>query len=239
MTFTRRSSGGFIGKKLIGPKGKFKPHCAGTDFTDEIVACADFDHVRTAISEHARTGEWAISLGTPACDPSGPHSHAAADYLDAPTRLFFIDFDGVFAKGLGRADKFEDAAKHVVSLMGEAFKGVAYLALRTARTGSDDDRIFIRLVFLLDAPATFDQMGAVAARLNALPAFAQGVVARQTTIDVRLYKEGRFVFVAPPICAPGVIDPPAGISLVNVDGGALNLNETAKTLGIDLARAYP
>ena len=153
-------------------------------------------------------------LGAPARNPSGPHSHEAADYIDTPTRLFPIDFDGVFAKGLGRADKFEDATKHVVSLMGKAFAGVAYLALRTTRTGSDDDRIFIRLLFLLAAPATLVQMGAVAMGLSALPAFTQGVgnAPHKTTIDPRLYKQGRFVFIAAPQCAPGVLDPAAGAS---------------------------
>ena len=91
--------------------------------------------------------------------------------------------------------------------MGEAFKGAAYLALRTARTSSDDDRIFIRLLFLLDAPATLVQMGAVATGLSALPAFTQGVVApHKTTIDIGLYREGHFVFIAVQ-CASGGIDP--------------------------------
>ena len=233
ITFTRRASGGFIGKELIGPKGKFRTLCAGTDFVDEVITCGS---IAAAISKRARTGEWAISLGTPARNPSGPHSHEAADYIDTPTRLFPIDFDGVFAKGLGRADKFEDAAKHVVSLMGEAFEGVAYLALRTTRTGSDDDRIFIRLLFLLAAPATLVQMGAVAMGLSELPDFRRGVIApHETTIDVRLYKQGRFVFIAPPICAPGVIDPAAGVDFVRFEGEALDLNEAAKALGVDLA----
>ena len=170
---------------MIGPSGKFQTICAGKDFIDEAVACKDFDHVAAMIAERAQDGEWAISLGAPARHPSGPHSHEAADYLDTPTRLFFIDADGVFAKGLGRADKFKDAAKHVVSLMGEAFKNAAYLALRTTRTGSDDNQIFIRLLFLLRTPATLAQMGAVAKGLSELPAFTQGasLLTRQPSIS--------------------------------------------------------
>ena len=234
LTFTRHKGGGFIGKE-VGPKGKFKTLCAGKDFIDETFACKDFDHVAAMIAERAQDGEWAISLGAPARHPSGPHSHEAADYLDTPTRLFFIDFDGVFAKGLGRADRFKDAAKYAVSLMGEAFKGAAYLALRTARTSSDDDRIFIRLLFLLDAPATLVQMGAVATGLSALPAFTQGVVApHKTTIDIGLYREGHFVFIAVQ-CASGGIDPASSVVPVKVEGDALDLNEAAKALGINLA----
>ena len=234
VTFTRRASVGFIGKE-VGPKGKFKTLCAGKDFIDETFACKDFDHVAAMIAERAQDGEWAISLGAPARHPSGPHSHEAADYLDTPTRLFFIDFDGVFAKGLGRADRFKDAAKYAVSLMGEAFKGAAYLALRTARTSSDDDRIFIRLLFLLDAPATLVQMGAVATGLSALPAFTQGVVApHKTTIDIGLYREGHFVFIAVQR-ASGVIDPASSVVPLKVEGDALDLHEVAKASGINLA----
>jgi hypothetical protein len=107
LTFTRRKRGGFIGKRLLSGR-KIETLCAGTDFIDETVACTDFGQLAAAISERAHSGEWAISLGTPARNPSGPHRHEAADYIDAPARLFFIDFDGVFAKGLGRADKFEE-----------------------------------------------------------------------------------------------------------------------------------
>jgi hypothetical protein len=236
LTFTRHKGGGFIGKQLIGPDGKFQTICAGKDFIDEVVACKDFDHVAAMIAERAQDGEWAISLGMPAHRPSGPHSHEAADYLDAPTRLFFGDADGVFAKGLGSARKFDAAAKYVVSLMGDAFKNAAYLALRTTRTGSDKNRVFIRFLFLLRTPATLVQMGAVAKGLSNLPAFTRGVVAPQkTTIDLRLYREGHFVFIASPQCAPGVIDAASSVAPVKVEGGTLNLNEAAKALGIDLA----
>ena len=235
LTFTRRASGGFTGKRLNG-LGKVEMFCRGPKFVDEVIACADFDHVAAAISERARTRDWAISLGTPARNPSGPHSHDAASYLDTPTRLFFVDFDGVFANGLGRADMFENAAAHVLSLMGKAFEGVACLALRTTRTGSDEDRIFIRLLFLLDAPVTLVQMGAVATKLSELPAFTQGVVKPQkTTIDIRLYKEGRFIFITAPQCLPGVMDPAAGVSYVKAEGKTLELEEAAKALGVDLA----
>ena len=236
LTFTRHGGGGFIGKQLIGPGGKFQTICAGKDFIDEVVACKDFDHVAAMIAERAQNGEWAISLGTPARHPSGPHSHEAADYLDTPTRLFFVDADGVFAKGLGSARKFDAAAKHVVSLMGEPFKNAAYLALRTTRTGSDKNRVFIRFLFLLRTPATLVQMGAVAKGLSNLPAFTRGVVAPQkTTIDLRLYREGHFVFIASPQCAAGMIDAASSVAPVKVEGGALDLNEAAKALGIDLA----
>jgi hypothetical protein len=236
LTFTRHKGGGFIGKQLIGPGGKFQTICAGKDFIDEAVACKDFDHVAAMIAERAQDGEWAISLGTPARDPSGPHSHEAADYLDTPTRLFFVDADGVFAKGLGSARKFAAAAKHVVSLMGEAFKSAAYLALRTTRTGSDKNRVFIRFLFLLRTPTTLAQMGAVAKGLNELPAFKlRGVAPHKTTIDLRLYKEGHFVFIASPQCAPGMIDAASSVAPVKVEGDALDLNEAAKALGIDLA----
>jgi len=236
LTFTRHQGGGFIGKKLIGAGGKFETICAGTDFTDETIACTDFGAVVKAIRERARTGEWAISLGTPARNPSGPHSHKASDYLDTPTRLFFLDADGVFAKGLGRADKIEDAGRHVVSRMGEAFRNITWLALRTTRTGSDDDRIFLRLLFLLAAPATLVQLGAVAMGLSELAVFTQGVATPSgTTTDLRLYREGHFVFINPPLCNPGVIDPAAGVSFVKVEGKALDLHAAAKALEIDLA----
>jgi Family of unknown function (DUF5906) len=235
LTLTRRASGGFIGKRLLDSNGKFETLCAGKDFIDETVDCTDLDHVAAVIGERADAGRSAISLGTPARNPSGPHSHEAFNYRDTPTRLFFIDADGVFAKGLGRADRFEEAAKFVICLMGEAFKGVAYVALRTTRTGSDKDRIFIRFLFLLDAPATLVQMGAVAAGLGELPGFTRGIAApKKTTIDA-IHREGHFVFIASPQCAPGVTDPTAGVGPVNVEGDTLDLNAAATGLGIDLA----
>jgi hypothetical protein len=239
LTFTCREGGEFIGKALTGP-GAFQTICAGKDFVDEVVPCDDIAGVQAAIDERVRRGGYAISLGTPARNPSGPHSHEAADYLDAPTRLFFIDFDGVFTKGLGRADKFKDAAEYVVSQLGEAFKTVGFLALRTTRTGSDADRIFIRLMFELHNAATLTQMGAVANGLSGLAAFRRGAVApHKTTIDPRLYREGHFVFIAPPQCASGMKDPAAGVNSVKVEGDALDLEEAAKALGIDLDMLPP
>ena len=160
LTLTARKSGGFIGKKLLG--SGIETCCGGVDFVDEVVVRPDFSAVERVIRERAKTGRWSISLGAPVRKPSGPHKHEAVDYHDAPTRLFFVDVDGFFGKGLGRAHKFGDAARRVLSGMGAAFQGVTCLTLRTTRTGSDPNRIFMRFLFLLQEPATLVQMGAVA-----------------------------------------------------------------------------
>jgi hypothetical protein len=238
LTFTGRKSGGFIGKKLLG-NGRIETCCGGVDFVDELVARPTFSAIEQVIRERAKTGQWSISQGAPARDPSGPHKHEAADYHDAPTRLFFIDVDGFFAKGLGRANKFDDAARRVLSCMGAAFQGVTCLTLRTTRTGSDPNRIFMRFLFLLQKPATLEQMGAVAEAMKTVSGFEPYVLNKKLkkVIDPLLYKEGRFVFIASPQCETGVPDPASGVEPVRFDGEPLDLAAVAKVLGVDLANA--
>jgi hypothetical protein len=187
------------------------------------------------IGEHAGAGIWAISLGAPAHNPSGPHRHDATDYVDTPTRLFWIDFDGAQTKGLGTADKFEDAAQQAVSWLGKTFKNVTWLALRTTRTGSNENGIFIRLLFLLKAPATLAQMSAFTIGLSELPELKQGIVnPRQPATDINLHTRGHFVFITPPLRAPGVIEPADDITLLIAYGDALDLDAAAKNMGVDL-----
>jgi hypothetical protein len=239
LTFTGRKSGGFIGKKLLG--NGIETCCGGVDFVDEVVACLDFSGVEQVIGERAKTGHWSITQGAPVRSPSGPHKHEAADYHDTPTRLFFVDVDGFFAKGLGRAQKFDDAARHVLSRMGTAFRGVTWLTLRTTRTGSDPNRIFMRLLFLLQEPATLVQMGAVAEAMKTVSGFEPYVLNKKLkkVIDPLLYKEGRFVFIASPQCEKGVPDPASAVEPVLFESKPLDLAAAAKALGVDLANVSP
>jgi hypothetical protein len=238
LTFTGRKSGGFIGKKLLG-NGLIIACCEGVDFVDEVVACRDFSAVQQAIRERAKTGRWSISLGAPVRKPSGPHKHEAVDYHDAPTRLFFVDVDGFFGKGLGRANEFDHAARYVRSRMGAAFQGVTCLALRTTRTGSNPHRIFMRFLFLLREPATLVQIGAVVEAMKTVAGFQPYDVnwKLKKVIDPSLYKEGHFVFIASPECENGVRDPASSIEPLLFKGEPLDLTAAAKALGVDLATA--
>jgi hypothetical protein len=236
LTFTRRFRGGFIGKRWVSPD-VLETVAGGVEWIDEEVECGDLDGVAREVKARAATGEWSVSLGSPreGLDPLKPHKHTAEYYSDAPSRLFCLDIDRLrVPRQLGLADKLEEAADYVVSLMPEPFKKAARLVLRTARTGSYLGLLWARIVFLLEEPRTLAEMKAVARGLTNLPEFRPKPGSKP--IDMGLYTLAHHIFISAPQCAPGVPDPGAKAAMFVKPGPPLDLDEAAKALGADLAQ---
>jgi hypothetical protein len=178
------------------------------------------------------------------------HAHKAQFYKDTGSRLFWVDLDDLPVPiGLGRADRFAEGVAYVVSLLPEAFRDAARIAFRTTSTGSHPDHFSGRIAFVLSAPLKLDAMRALAEGIAALTGFevtaeerekreAEGL--RAEVIDLGIYTLGKFLFIAPPECEDGVLDPGAPASDIwIVDAEPLDPVEAAKALGVDLQAARP
>jgi hypothetical protein len=235
LTFTRRLEGGFVGKRWVSPD-LLETVVGGVEWIDEKIICDNLDGVAREVEARAATGEWSVSLGSPrqGLDPQEAHRHAAEFYADIPAWLFWLDIDRLrVPRRLSHADKLDEAADYVVSLMPEPFRNAGRIVLRTARTGEYPGLLSARVVFLLDEPRSLPEMKAVAKGLAALPEFGRK---DHVVIDTGLYTPGHHVFISAPQCAPGVPDPGAKAGMFVKPGPPLDLDEAGHALGVDPGR---
>jgi hypothetical protein len=198
------------------------------------------------INARAAEGKWAITLGAPHAGAIGAiHAHEGQFYKDEKSRLFWLDIDDLpVPAGLGHADRFAEGAVYAISLLPEAFRHAARILIRTTSTGSRPDHFSGRIAFVLGAPLKLDAMRTLAGGIAALSGFAvtaeerekrlaQGL--RAEIIDLGNYAPGRFLFISPPECEDGVVDPGRGANGVRLlNGEPLDPIEAANTLNVDL-----